>query len=72
MKEYLKNQIKRIILGHTVKLETTDDSIIFKLQKNSFFGNQYILIKHRETGKRISLLIKNSKAELYKYELEDM
>ena len=72
LKKYLKNQIKRIILGHKVKLTTTDDSIIFKLEDTGLLGKKYLLIKHRETGKRISKPVQNSKAVLYNYEFKNM
>lgn len=70
---YLKNLIKRTLLRHTVKLITTDDSIIFKLEDtNHLSGKKHLLIKHRETGKRISKPVQNPKIELYNYELENM
>ncbi|MGB9979568.1 CDP-glycerol glycerophosphotransferase family protein [Methanobacterium sp.] len=72
MKEYLKNQIKKVILGHAVTLTTTDDSLIFKLENTGYLGKKYLLIKHRRTGKRISKPVKNSRAELYDYELKNM
>lgn len=72
MKLYLKNQIKKFSLGHAVKLTTTDDSMIFKLEDTGFLSKKYLLIKHRETGKRISKPVKNSKVELYNYELENI
>ena len=72
MKQYLKNQIKKVILSHTVKLTTTDNSIIFKLENTGLLGKKYLLIKHRETGKRISKPVQNSKVELYDYELKNM
>lgn len=72
MRIYLKNQIKKIILGHTVRLNTTDDSLIFKLENLGFLGKKYLLIKHSETGKRISKPVRNSKVELYNYELGNM
>ena len=64
MKEYLKNQIKKMILGHTVKLHPNEDSMIFKLENTGFLGKKYLLIKHRDTGKRISKPVKNSEVEL--------
>ena len=72
LKEYLKNLIKRTILVHTVKLDSTDDSIIFKLENISFLGKKYLLIKHRKTGKRISKPVTSSKIELFNSEIEKM
>ncbi len=72
MKEYLRNKIKKMILGHTVKLHTNEDSMIFKLENIGFLGKKYILIKHRDTGKRISKPIKNSEVKLTNNELEHM
>ena len=72
LKEYLKKLIKRIILGHTVRLTPTGDSMIFKLEDIGFFGKKNLLIKHRDTGKRISKPIKGSTVELFNYELEKM
>ena len=72
MKEYIKKQIKKIVLGHTVKWTTTDNSIIFKLEDLGFVGKKNLLIKHRLTGKRISKPIKDFKVELYNYELKKM
>lgn len=72
MKGYLKNQIKKVILRHGINLTTTNDSITFKLENICFLGKKYLLIKHRETGKRISKPVKNSKVKLYDYELKSM
>ncbi len=72
MKEYLRNLIKRNILVHTVKLDSTDDSIIFKLENISFLGKKFLLIKHRKTGKRISKPVTSSKIELFNAEIENM
>ncbi len=72
MKEYIKKQIKKIVLGHTIRWTTTDNSIIFKLEDMGFLGKKNLLIKHRSTGKRISKPVKDSKVELYNYELEKM
>ena len=72
LKEYLKNQIKRRILGHSVKLHTNEDSMIFKLENTGFFGKKYLLIEHRDTGKRISKPVMNSLVELTNQELEHM
>ena len=46
--------------------------MIFKLENNGFFGKKYLLIKHRDTGKRISKPIMNSEVELTNHELEHM
>jgi CDP-glycerol glycerophosphotransferase len=72
LKEYLKKQIKKIVLGHTVRWTTTDYSIIFKLENMGFVGKKNLLIKHRRTGKRISKPVKGSKVELNNYELEKL
>ena len=72
LKEYFKDQIKNFILGHTITLNITDDSVIFKLENMGLIGRKYLLIKHRNTGKRISKAVKNSQVELYNYELQDM
>ena len=72
LKEYLKNLIRKLILDHKVKLHSTDDSLIFNVENIGFFGEKYLLIKHRDTGKRISKPIKNSNVQLYDYELEKM
>ncbi len=72
MKEYFRNILKKLILDHTVKLQTTDDSLIFKFEKIGFFGKKYLLIKHRKTGKRISKQVRNSRVELHNYELKKM
>lgn len=84
MNPYLKNKIKKIILllrtglirhrirFHSVKLDTTVDSIVFNVKNYWFFGEKYLLIKHRNTGKRISKPIKNSNVQLYGYELENI
>ena len=72
MKEYIRNLLKKLILDHTVKLQTTDDSLIFKFEKIGFLGKKYLLIKHRNTGKRISKQVRNSKVELHNDELIKM
>jgi CDP-glycerol glycerophosphotransferase len=72
LKEYLKNLVKQTILGHTVKLDSTDDSIIFKLEHVSFLGKKFLLIKHRKTGKRISKPVTSSKIEVFNTEIEKM
>lgn len=84
MNLYLKNKLKRIfslletglishkIRLHSVNLDTTDDSIVFNTKNYWFFGEKYLLIKHRNTGKRISKPIKNSNVKLYGFELENM
>lgn len=72
MKGYLKNQVKKVIIKHEINLTTTDDSITFKLENTCFLGKKYLLIKHRETGKRISKPVKNSRVKLYDYELKSM
>ena len=59
-----------------MNLNITDDSIVFNLGINSFLGNKYLLIKHRNTGKRISKPVKKSdknyEVELSNQELENM
>jgi len=72
LKGYLKNQVKKVIIKHEINLTTTDDSITFKLENTCFLGKKYLLIKHRETGKRISKPVKNSRVKLYDYELKSM
>jgi len=72
LKAFLKKQIKKIRFGHTVKLNTTDDSIILQLENIGFLGKKYLLIKHRRTGKRISKQLQNSEVKLYNHELENI
>ena len=86
MKEFLKNKVKKIIFRlkselhkkkfHKVNLNTTDDSIVFNLGINIFLGKKYLLIKHRNTGKRISKPVKKSDknyvVKLSLHELEKM
>lgn len=72
MKQNLKKYLKNTISKHSVELDATNDSIKFKLKNITVLGKKYILIKHRETGKRISKHVKNAKVEFYNYELEKM
>jgi len=77
LKKHLKNYKKRFVSAlriklHSVKLDPTDRSMIFNLRIIGFLGSNYLLIKHRNTGKRISKAVKNSQVELYNYELEDI
>ncbi len=81
---YRKNQTKKIIFVlrtrlsryrikfHTVKLYSNDNSIGFKINNYWFFGKKYLIIKHRNTGKRISKLVSNSDVELCNDELIKM
>jgi hypothetical protein len=85
LKEYL-NQVKNIkhllnnginrIKFHKVNLDINDDSVVFCLGFNGFLGNKYLLIKHHNTGKRISKPVKRNsnkfEVELSNPELENM
>jgi len=74
IKHVLNNGINRIKF-HKVNLDINDDSIVFNLGFNGF-GNKYLLIKHRDTGKRISKPVKRNsnkfEVELSNPELENM
>ena len=75
IKHILNNGINRIKF-HKVNLDINDDSIVFNLEFKGFFGNKYLLIKHHDTGKRISKPVKRNsnkfKVELSNPELENM
>jgi hypothetical protein len=86
LKEFLKNQLKKIIYVikidfngikfHKLRFDTTDNFMVFNLRINIFLGKKYLLIKHRNTGKRISKpvkkSVKNYVVKLSDHELENM
>ncbi len=60
----LKNSIKRKFNLHYFDVTVENDNLIFKLHNPTPFSKTFLIIKHHETGKRISKEIKESNATL--------
>ena len=57
--------------NHYFEIKEHDNALIFNIQSPKFF-KKFLIIKHRKTGKRISIPIKNSKAKLNINELSEL
>ena len=68
MKKSTKEFLKKYIERPSVDISVNNNKMIFTL-KNKIPGRKNLIIKHRKTGKRISIPIKKSKAIL---EIEDL
>jgi CDP-glycerol glycerophosphotransferase (TagB/SpsB family) len=71
VKGFIKNILKKYVLSHQIKSLTIDESkieITYEKMK-PFFFKRYLVIKSRETGRRIQVPIANSKASV---EVEDI
>lgn len=58
----LKRSIKKKFNLHYFDVTTKNDNLIFKLHNSTPFTETFLIIKHRETGKRISKEIEESEA----------
>ena len=69
MDDKLLNFAKNLFDKPYFELEEKDGSLIFKLKNKIPFSRNFLIVKHRNSGKRISIEMKNSKAVLTREKL---
>ena len=72
MKDYKLQLIENNIQDHYFVIKEKGDKLIFKLKNFVPFFEKYLIIKHRKTGKRLSIPIKRFKAVLTASELDEL
>ena len=72
MKKYIKTRLKAYLSKQEVTIEATNNFFVFKINKTLPFFQNYLIIKHKESKKRISKKIKNKKVELFKEEISEL
>lgn len=70
MKQKILNYVNNKILNQYFEIEENNDSLIFELKNKLPFSKNYLIIKHRKSGKRISIKFENSKVILNSNQLK--